>query len=209
MDVGELGEAARALGRVVEERAGREGEGSVDMAVLERLVNAVVRAEGGEKDLDGLDGLEKERARARRNPNEGPGLARRVRDLFERVILPRISDSARVWRMWARVLVWEGKWAEALDAHMHAYRASVVQDERVEVDLVRWREALGELEETVEVMRNLGPRAAGQGEEGAGRDWRFQARGLVRAFMGRTRASFEDEGEWERLGELLEELRRE
>ncbi|KZT60844.1 tetratricopeptide repeat domain 27 [Calocera cornea HHB12733] len=204
MDVGELAEAARALGRVVEERAGREGEECVDMAVLERLVNAVTRAPA--KEGDAAEGGEVRATERSHNPNEGHGLKRRVRELFTRTILPRISDSARIWRMWARMLVWEGRWGAALEAHMNAYRAAVVSDERVDVDLERWREAVGELEETVDVMRNLGPRAAEEGKGGM-KDWKFQAKGVVRTFMGRTRASFGDEPEWERLTELLEELR--
>ncbi|EJU06668.1 TPR-like protein [Dacryopinax primogenitus] len=200
VDVGELAEACRALGRVVEERAERDGESCVDMAVLERLVNAVTRV--ANNTVDGED----VRA-ARQNPNEGHGLKRRVTDLFTRIVLPRISNSARIWRMWARLLVWEGKWGEALDAHMNAYRAAVVSDERVEVDLENWKEAVGEVEEIVELMRNLGPRAAEEGKGGM-KDWKFQAKSVVRTFMGRTKANFGDEPEWERLTELLVELRR-
>ncbi|KZP00302.1 TPR-like protein [Calocera viscosa TUFC12733] len=204
MDVGELAEASRALGRVVEERAERDGEACVDMAVLERLVSAVTRAPAKEEDV-----VEGGNVRAvQQNPNEGHGLKRRVRDLFTRTILPRISDSPRIWRMWARVLVWEGRWGEALDAHMNAYRAAVVGDETVDVDLERWREAVGEVEEIVDVMRNLGPRAAEEGKGGM-KDWKFQAKSVVRTFMGRTRASFGDEPEWERLKDILEELRNE
>ncbi len=39
-------------------------------------------------------------------------------------------------------------------------------------------------------------------------DWRFRARTLVRAFMSRTRDSFEDEPAWEELVACLEELKR-
>ena len=43
MDVGELSEACRALGRVVEERSAKDGASCVDVDVLDRLVNAVTR----------------------------------------------------------------------------------------------------------------------------------------------------------------------
>ncbi|KAG8683442.1 hypothetical protein FRC09_016079, partial [Ceratobasidium sp. 395] len=42
-DVGELSEACRALGRLVELRAEQRGAGSADVEVLERPVDAVTR----------------------------------------------------------------------------------------------------------------------------------------------------------------------
>ncbi|KAJ1309327.1 hypothetical protein OPQ81_004988 [Rhizoctonia solani] len=94
---------------------------------------------------------------------------------------------------------------------MDAYRAGVVSDPRVETDEEKFKEAVTEVTELVDVLRNLGPRAQGEGaEEGKNRgSWQFQARSLVRSFMGRTKASFEDEPEWEGLKDLLEELKSE
>ena len=43
LDVGELSEACRALGRVVEERAAKDGAACVDEDVLDRLVDAATR----------------------------------------------------------------------------------------------------------------------------------------------------------------------
>jgi hypothetical protein len=85
----------------------------------------------------------------------------------------------------------------------------------LEVDQERWREAISDVEEYVDVLRNFGPKAAEerkrQGEAGVGRkregSWAFQARGVVRTFMGRTRATFEDEPEWARLKDLSEDLK--
>ncbi|KAF8602560.1 tetratricopeptide repeat domain 27 [Ceratobasidium sp. AG-I] len=214
VEVGELSEACRALGRLVELRVEKDGASSVDIEVLERLVDAVTRAPPSEDE----PGQEQQRVR---NPDEGHGLFPRVHDLFTRVLLPRVSDSPRIYRAWARLLVWRAQargvthlrasWSDALDAHMDAYRAGVVSDPRVEVDAGRWREAVVEIEELVDVMRNLGPRA--QEEEGGEHKrrgtWQFQARSLVRTFMGRTKSSFGDEPEWEGLKELLDELKNE
>ncbi|KAG8683841.1 hypothetical protein FRC08_014037 [Ceratobasidium sp. 394] len=213
VDVGELSEACRALGRLVELRAEKEGSASVDVEVLERLVDAVTRAPPDEDDI-GEDGQRV------RNADEGHGLFPGVYDLFTRVVLPRVSDSSRIYRAWARLLGWRARsktathlratWGEALGAHMDAYRAGVGSDPRLETDVERWREGVTEIEEVVDVMRNLGPRA--QEEEGEGRKggtWQFQARSLVRTFMGRTKASFGDEPEWDRLKDLLDELKNE
>ena len=65
MDVGELSEACRALGRVVEERSSKDGASCVDVDVLDRLVNAVTRASAKPDEESG---------NTPSNPNEGRGL---------------------------------------------------------------------------------------------------------------------------------------
>ena len=198
MDVGELSEACRALGRIVEERSAKDGAQSVDEDVLDRLVDAVTRAPANPDEAVEGDGSA---SQAITNPNEGHGLLRRVDDLFERTILPRVS-SPRIFRARARMLTWQGLWEEALNAHLDAYRCSGAGTmERGETDVAKWREAVREVEEIVDVLRNFGPRAEGF-------KWKLQARSILRAFMGRTK-DFEDEPEWSRLTELAEEIRKE
>ncbi|KAH8993833.1 TPR-like protein [Lactarius hatsudake] len=168
MDVGELSEACRALGRVVEERAAKVGAESVDADVLDRLVAAATRAPPEENSTP--------------RPNEGRALLRRVEDLFVRVLLPRVS-SPRIFRARARLLVAQGRVPEALDAYLEA------QMEAGETDVERWREGVREVEEV------------------EGSKWTLQARSIVRTFMGRTK-DFEDEPEWSRLVELLDDLKK-
>lgn len=213
VDVGELSEACRALGRVVEMRSDKEGAEAVDIEVLERLVHAVTRSETSSSKSNGDD----DRA------FEAGALHRRVSELFTRTILPRVSTSARVFRAYAQMLIWERRWSDALEAHLNAYRCSVGGDQKVETDLERWREAVVEVEELVDVMRNLGSRIEAEDERagtetgvsgGGGESkprrktsWQFQARSIVRTFMGRTKESFGEEPEWEKLSVLVEELR--
>jgi len=198
MDVGELSEACRALGRIVEERSTKDGAESVDADVLDRLVDAVTRAPANPDDAVEGGGSG---GQAVLNPNEGHGLLRRVNDLLERMILPRVS-SPRIFRARARLLTWQGRWEEALNAYLDAYRCSnAVTMEKGGMDVQAWREAVGEVEEMVDVLRNFGPRAEGF-------KWKLQARSILRTFMGRTK-DFEDEREWPRLTELLEEIRKE
>lgn len=193
MDVGELSEACRALARVVEERSARDGADSVDEDVLGRLVDAATQSESA------LTADEAQAEVAGRNPREG--LVRQVNDLFDRVVLPRVSSS-RIFRARARLLTSQGRWEEALNAYMEAYRSSTAgMMEKGETDVAKWREAVREVEEIVDVLRNFGPRVEGH-------KWRLQARSILRTFMGRTR-DFEDESDWPRLTELQEELRQE
>jgi len=187
MDVGEFAEACRALGRVVEERAAKVGAESVDVDVLDRLVDAATRAPPDEP------------GGAVPSPNEGQSLLRRVEDLFVRIILPRVS-SPRIFRARARLLLLQGKLPGALEAYLEGYRVSVAgQMEPGETDLERWREGAREVEEIYYVLVNHGPKVEGS-------KWKLQARSIVRTFMGRTK-DFEDEPEWSRLVELLNDLK--
>lgn len=192
VDVGELSEACRALTRIVEERSAKIGAECVDEEVLERLVNAVTRVPAGDDDR-GRDAVN--------NPSEGHGLLRRVLELFDRTILPRVS-SPRIFRAYARLLTWQSRWEDALKAHLDWYRCGVAGTfEKGETDVERWRDAVSEVEEVMDVLRNFGPRVQGI-------NWKHQGRSIVRTFMGRSK-EFEDEPEWSRLIELQNELRTE
>ncbi|KAF8324577.1 uncharacterized protein EI90DRAFT_3292084 [Cantharellus anzutake] len=211
MDVGELAEAARAVGRIVEERSEKEGDSAVDVDVLDRLVDGIVRPDANKncEDAGAPDGVEMY------NPNEGKALLPRVSDLFTRTILPRISSSPRIFQAYARLLTYQNRWGDALEAHISAYRCGTGTDDSVTTDMDRWREGVVEVEELVDIMRNLGPRVGSQDDhskmtfesDGKKINWRFQARTIVRGFMGRTKAYFEEEPEWGRLQSLLDELK--
>ena len=197
MDVGELAEACRALGRVVEQRSAKDGAACVDEEVLDRLVDAVTRAPSDSN--EGAGGENPQQAVP--NPNEGRGLLRWVSDLFDRIILPRVS-SPRIFQAHAKLLTWQGRWEDAINAHLEAYRNGVAGTiEKGETDAVKWKEGVREVEEIVDILRNFGPRVEGF-------KWRLQARSIIRTFMGRTK-DFDDEPEWPKLVELLEEIRKE
>lgn len=194
MDVGELQEACRALGRVVDQTGGKMAS-AMDEDVLDRLVDAVTRASADAEEAAA------DESGAAQNPNEGHGLFRNVLGLLERTLLPRMS-SPRIFRAYARLLSWRGRWEDALKAYLDAYRAGVAGTmEKGETDVEKWREAVIEVEEIVDILRNFGPRVDGY-------KWRLQARSIVRTFVGRTR-DFEDEPEWARLVDLQDELRKE
>ncbi|THH29883.1 hypothetical protein EUX98_g4312 [Antrodiella citrinella] len=192
MDVGELAEACRALGRVVEERSAKDGANSVDVDVLDRLVSAVTR---------GSFKPEANSATTKNSVNEGHGLQKRVSDLFDRIILPRVS-SPRIFRARAKLLSWQGQLEEALKAYLEAYRNGVASSiEKGETDVEKWREGVDEVEETVDILRNFGPKVEGF-------KWKLQARSIARMFMAKTK-DFEDEPEWLRLVALQEDVRKE
>ncbi|CAK5268629.1 unnamed protein product [Mycena citricolor] len=188
MQVGELSEACRAQGRVIE----LKGEGSVDEDVLERLVNALTRAatqdDGETEDV---------------SPNQGKALFRPVKHLFEDIVLPRVSSSPRVFRAYAKMLIWEGRWDDALKASLDAYRCSAAGTIEQGDDIEKWREGVTDVEEVVDALKNLGPRV-----EVGDSKWRGQARSIVRTFMAKTKDAFEDEPEWATLTALLDALKK-
>ncbi|KAG1833290.1 hypothetical protein F4604DRAFT_1896975 [Suillus subluteus] len=198
VDIGELSEACRALTRIVEERSAKTGAECVDEEVLERLVTAVTRVPVG---LDQSAGDDDRRRDAVNSPNEGHGLLGRVLELFDRTILPRVS-SPRIFRAYARLLTWQSRWEDALKAYLDWYRCGVAGTfEKGETDVEKWREAVNEVEDVMDVLRNFGPRVQGI-------NWRHQGRSIIRTFMGRSK-DFEDEAEWSRLIEFQSELRTE
>lgn len=215
MDVGEYSEACRALGRVVEELSEKQGAGAVDLDVLDYLVDAVVQPPppaaipDNAKSANPYDDVQ--------SPNSGRGLYPRVADLFTRTLLPRISSSPRIFRAYGKLLAWKQgpDWArQAIDAYMNAYRASVLSDASVETELQRWKAAVSELEDLVTELRKLAPdvgEAGADQADGSGTrtefNWRFQARSLIRPFMSRTRETFGDEPEWEKLTELMDSVK--
>jgi len=73
--------------------------------------------------------------------------------------------------------------------------------EKGETDVEQWRQALIDVEEVVDILRNFGPRVEGY-------NWRHQGRSIVRTFAGRSK-DFEDEPEWTRLIDIQNELRSE
>lgn len=190
VDVGELEEACRALGRLVELRAEREGEQAVDLDVLDRLVAAATRADPSPD--------------ASRDPAQlaVQGLPGRVRHLIETGILPRLSSIPRVYLAHARLQLWSGDAAGALESHLRAYRCGPggPNDGACETDRTPFVEATEAVRDVVDALRNLGPRAGKT-------DWAFQARSILRSFLGRTRSSFEDEPQWTALQDEAAELR--
>ena len=203
MDVGELSEACRAQARIVEERADKIGAECVDEQVLARLVDAVTRVSADPEHTAAavtVSGEEDARERdAVMSPNKGRGLLKRVLDLFERTILPRVS-SPHIFHAYARLLTWQTRWEDALKASLDGYRCGTAGTfEKGDTDVEKWREAVREVEDIVDVLRNFGPRVQGS-------NWKHQGRSIVRTFVGRSR-DFEDEPEWSHLLEIQDELR--
>ena len=115
IDIGEFAEAARGLQRIVEIRtrelqrstASVEGSDIVDMAVLNRLVDAVVRSPISSETV---------------GPNDGVGLYPTVRRLFDDTLLQHMSTDPLVLQSYAKLLFWRGEYRSMLDARVKSFR---------------------------------------------------------------------------------------
>ena len=192
MDVGELTEACRALARVVERRADKDGSSSVDEDVLDKLVDAATRS---------VAQAETESPEVQQQRSWSPKeLLKRVTELLDNTVLPRVATT-RVYRARARLYTFHADYESAIRLYMDAYRLGVAGSmEKGGSDMDSWRVAVTEVEEIVDVLRNFGPKIEGY-------KWGLQARSVVRSFMGKTREDFEDEPEWQRLVDLMEDLK--
>ncbi|EJD55316.1 TPR-like protein [Auricularia subglabra TFB-10046 SS5] len=200
LDIGELHEVVRAMTRIIEERADKDGAACVDQEVLDKLVDGATRSAdaGSAEQLNAIP----EDAEAGAEAHKTPGSLRaRVADLFERTIFPRVS-SPQIYKSYARLKAADGAWSDALKAHLDAYRANTVTHGPWET-VEQWKTAISEVGATVDVLRDLGSRADGHGSD----KWRIQARGLVRTFAARSK-DFVDEPEWARVEALQEELKK-
>jgi hypothetical protein len=192
MDVGELQESCRALARVVELTAGKVGMLAVDEDVLERLVDAVIKAVPNSE-------VTRPIADQTQNPNEGHGLYKNVLLLLEQTDFATFVFTAYIPGL-CSLLSWKGQWDDAIKAYLDAYRCSSAGTfQRGEIETEDWRAAVAEVEEIVDVLRNFGPLVEGY-------KWRLQGHSIVRTFIGRSR-EFEDEPEWQRLLTLQSGLR--
>lgn len=233
VDVGELMEACRAMARLCELRAEKDGETAVDLEILDRLVAVVCKdaatAQSGQKPVNGHASLSDNFAststhadctRASNVQKEDMltdltayaatqrGLAGRVKSLFETAILPRITDSSRIYSSYARLLFALGDLSGSLQATMKAYRVDVVLNEAVSTNKVEFERAAERVTETVDTLRNLGEKdLPGKDGEVVMKDWKTQARSIVRTFLGRTKETFGEEESWLLLQEELKELK--
>lgn len=236
VDCGMMSDAVRSMERVVTLRstAGQPNVEEqkqvelVDVAVLNRIVDAVTRAPSDAKNAieeqsDDLGNpspsVSKE---VQHNPHEGHGLRPAVENLFT-FLLSRITSSAAIWRTYARFLFWRGRFRSALEAHLSAWRVSYgAEGSDMVTNREEWINALDALQELTELLENFGDRnvlVTQQGDECDAYDsvqdkmhqkamanWQFRARSLVRTFIGRTKDTFESDPEWDRLLQIRDSL---
>lgn len=178
-----------ACKQLVNIRRDKEGEGSIDLPVVEKLVELLVSTEYPREDSD----LE---------------LTFFQRSCIEFVCTTPsvITTSARTWRLVARVELWRRRPWASLECHERAYRA-VAHNPNLEIDEKVWNETVDACEDLVAAYESLGEM---EGRYGNGslvcKDWKYKARSTIKALLSKGKNHWEDSDGWERLMDTRRQL---
>ncbi|CAG8504336.1 3542_t:CDS:1 [Ambispora gerdemannii] len=203
IDIGEFSEAIRAMQRIVDLRWEKEKEKCVDLEVLEIIINSVTRK------LDNND--QKNLSR----------LAPKVERLLTETITSRLTTNPKIWHICADFWFWQKQYDRCLEAHLKAYRC-VLHDPRLDTSLEVFNQVAAAALSVVETYQNLGDleiaikvetksnmtndTSIDEIENVVCKDWRYQAKTLLRTLIGRTKDSFEGSKMHDQLKATLKEL---
>lgn len=165
----------------------KEGENSIDIPVVEKLVEILVATEY--------------------NPETTMTFFQRSCVEFVTVKIPSLVNSnARLWRITARVELWRQRPWAALESHERAFRATIHNPD-LETDEKVWNETVDACVDLVASYESLGelPGRLGAGDVVC-RDWKYKAKSTLKSLMSKGRMSWEGTEGWERLEEAKAEL---
>ena len=166
----------------------KEGEGTVDLPIVEKLVEILVSSG---------------------YPTDESDLTFFQRSCIEFLCgtLPGvITHNVRLWQLVARVELWRKKPWASLDCHERAYRAAIHNPD-LEVDEASWNNAVEACADLVAAYESLGEM---EGKYGPGsvvcKDWKYKARSTVKSLMSKCKRRWESTEGWERLMELRQQI---
>lgn len=167
----------------------KAGEGSIDLPVVEKLVELLVSTDYPTDDIQKLTHFQ--------------------RSCIEFVceVLPSvITTSARCWRLVAKVELWRKRPWAALECHEKAYRA-VSHNPDIEIDEKVWDATVDACEDLVASYESLGEL---EGRHGPGsmvcKDWKYKCRATIKALLSKGKGRWDDSDGWERLLELKNQI---
>jgi tetratricopeptide (TPR) repeat protein len=196
--------------RLIDLRSDVEGEGCVDIEVMEGLLNHIIRSEPTEISSE---------------PRKRYGLENMFTDLVTKSIVPLITQSRELWKLVAQLAIHQKKYTTALDAYEKAWRITLnkpgwddgsgVASSSTSVTHIvspekAWEEVVNSTIELVDAYESLGEKEITEGL-GAGsgelvcKNWKYKARMAVRSVIGRrTKAGLDGMDE---LKERMESLK--
>lgn len=177
-----------ACKQLVSIRRDKSGEGSIDLPIIEKLVELLVTSE---------------------YPEEPQQLSYFQKSCTEFIcnILPQvITTSARCWRLVARVELWRKRPWAALECHEKAYRA-ISHNPDLEVEEKVWNDTVDACEDLVAAYESLGEM---EGKYGPGslvcKDWKYKCRSTIKALMSKGKGRWDDSPGWDRLVEARSQI---
>ncbi|MCJ1223722.1 hypothetical protein MMC12_000365 [Toensbergia leucococca] len=201
-----------AQSRIIELRSNVEGEGCIDIEIVEGLVRHFIAsspdASVGEDITPRHEGA-----------GEGPGrrrlgLERTVVDLVRNKISPLITSSRRLWLLVAKLDLYLQRPLATLEAYEKAWRVTLNQPgwEKGSQEAEKvWKDVMDATIELADAYESLGERKRekGMGEgELVCKSWKFKARSAIGGVLGRGREAWEGSEGWEILEGRSRELRR-
>lgn len=167
----------------------KAGEGSIDLPVVEKLVELLVSTDYPTDDTQALTHFQR-------------SCTEFICDTLPSVI----TTSTRCWRLVARVELWRKRPWAALDCHEKAYRA-ISHNPDIEIDEKVWNATVDACEDLVASYESLGEL---EGRHGPGsfvcKDWKYKCRATIKALMSKGKDRWDDSDGWERLLEVKNQI---
>ncbi|GAV52841.1 hypothetical protein ZYGR_0AI01230 [Zygosaccharomyces rouxii] len=186
MKLNEWQDVLLACKNLVTIKRDKVGEASIDLPVVEKLVELLISTD---YNLDSLSYYQ-----------------RSCIDFICNTIPSIVTTSARCWRIVARVELWRGRPWAALDCHEKAYRA-VSHNPDLEINEKIWEETVDACDDLVAAYESLGEM---EGRHGPGsmvcQDWKYKSRATIKALMSKGKGIWEESDGWERLLEMRRQL---
>ncbi|MCJ1378623.1 hypothetical protein MMC17_001722 [Xylographa soralifera] len=206
--------------RLIALRGTVEGEGCVDIEVMEGLLAHVIASAPPRSFARPENAIETSPAEQQRKKF---GLEHMFIDLVQKHITPLITHSRRLWQLVAKLSLHLNRPSSALEAYEKAWRATQnnpgwesgaesAGDSKGEMSEQAWDSVVDATIELVDAYESLGEKerteglAAGTGEFVC-KDWKFKSRSAIRGVMGKSKERWEDSSGWEKLKEHLASLR--
>lgn len=183
--------------RLIELRSDTEGEGSIDIEVMEGILSHIIANHPDDP--------------SHSRPKHG--IEKMFTQLVWKQIVPLITQSRRLWQLIARLAIFENKPSTALDAYEKAWRTTLnkpgwdngagdtklsTSTSQAESPEKSWTEVVNSTLELVDAYESLGEREVTEGlgsggEEVVCKNWRYKAKMAVRSVIGRRiKAGFDD-----------------
>lgn len=186
MKLNEWQDVLTACKNLVTIKRDKIGEASIDLPVVEKLVELLITTD---YNVDSLSFYQ-----------------RSCIDFICNTIPSIVTTSARCWRIVARVELWRGRPWAALDCNEKAYRA-VSHNPDLEINEKIWEDTVDACDDLVAAYESLGEM---EGRHGPGsmvcQDWKYKSRATIKALMSKGKGIWEDSDGWERLLEMRKQL---
>lgn len=177
-----------ACKQLVSIRRDKSGEGSIDLPIIEKLVELLVTSEYPEE------------------PQQLSYFQKSCTEFICNTLPQVITTSARCWRLVARVELWRKRPWAALECHEKAYRA-ISHNPDLEVEEKVWNDTVDACEDLVAAYESLGEM---EGKYGPGslvcKDWKYKCRSTIKALMSKGKGRWDDSPGWDRLVEARSQI---